>query len=96
VRFLKGDFTKSRFSFDREYSLVIASEVFYYQRRPNLKEFLERVKTKYLISSNFWTVAVPMDRIIKRSNYLPIKGKWVLRFEKFFLKATHIVLWKKV
>ncbi|MCL5072747.1 MAG: class I SAM-dependent methyltransferase [Actinobacteria bacterium] len=93
VKLILGDFTK--INFDKKFSLILASEVFYYPQEEELVRFIKNCQTDYLLISSFWNLFKEKEILIRKYDFKKIKSKWVFRFEVGVPKIAYICLWKK-
>lgn len=96
VRFINSDFIKLTPKFEKEFfDLVIASEVLYYLKENDICQFLRTLRTNFLLTSNFWTLAWRVERIIKKAGFKIVEAKRINYFEDFIIKSSKISLWKR-
>ncbi len=97
ARFINADIAQLNHFFDQnEFDLTVATEILYYLTQAEIKKILNTLKTKHLLTSNFWTVSKPIEVLIESAGYKPIKTERVFGFETFQLKISKISLWQKI
>lgn len=92
VEFICQDFTKM--SFDKKFSLIIAAEVLYYQKKKVLWTFLKQYKGEFLLTSDFLPLTKEINTIIASYGYKKIGEKHLFRIEDNFVKAPVVCLWQ--
>lgn len=93
--YLCGDFTRDNTLLEGCYDVAIAGEILYYLTEKEIEETLKRLKTRYLITSNFIGHNRKINGIIRESDYEEIKHRAIKRFEPPQPKKTRITLWRR-
>ncbi|MCL5258051.1 MAG: nodulation S family protein [Patescibacteria group bacterium] len=97
VCFINADANSlGNFFSQNEFDLTLATEILYYLTKVDAKKILSALKTKYLLTSNFWTASKPIGILIESAGYKLIKTERVFGFETFQLKISKISLWQKI